>query len=105
MPTVSSRTHSPPAGVPIETVTRVSAGLQSTIGRLIAAGYPELPEAVNALTGVSYAAAFTSGMTRMFFIVALGMFLTALVVLVGMHRGLRATLAVPPMQAEGERPQ
>ena len=44
-------------------------------------------------------------MTRMFFIVALGMFLTALVVLVGMHRGLRATLAVPPMQAEGERPQ
>ena len=84
------------AGVPVETVTRVSEGLESTIGRLLAAGYPELPEAVDALTGVSYSAAFTSGMTQMFLIVAMGMFLTALVVFVGMHRGLRATLVEPP---------
>jgi hypothetical protein len=62
---------------------------------LVAAGYPELPETVKALTGVSYSASFTSGMTRMFFLAAIAMFITALVILVGMHRGLRASLVVP----------
>jgi MFS family permease len=83
------------AGVSSETIARVTGGLQSMAGRLVAAGYPELPDTVKAVTGVSYAAAFTSGMTRMFFMVAIAMFITALVILVGMHRGLRATLAVP----------
>jgi hypothetical protein len=83
------------AGVSSETVARISSGLQSTWARLVAAGYPELPERVKALTGVSYAAAFTTGMTRMFFLAAIAMFITALVIFVGMHRGLRATLVVP----------
>jgi MFS family permease len=80
-------------GVSPETVSRVSAILQTTSSRLIAAGYPGLPDAVEAVTGVSYSGAFTSGMTRMFLMVAVTMFLTALVVFVGMRRGLRASLA------------
>jgi MFS family permease len=83
------------AGVSAETVTRVSSGLQTAWTRLIAAGYPELPDAIKSLTGVSYSDAFTSGMTQAFFLVAIAMFATALVMLVGMRRGLRATLAVP----------
>ena len=52
------------AGVSAETVTNVSNGLQDFWSRMVAAGYPGLPDAVEALTGVSYAEAFTSGMTR-----------------------------------------
>jgi len=85
------------AGVSAEVVAGVSRGLQSVSTRLIAAGYPQLPDAVQALTGVSYANAFTSGMTRMFLLVAVSMFVTALVILAGMHRGLRATLDAPPL--------
>ena len=62
---------------------------------MVAAGYPGLPDTVKSLTGVSYAEAFTSGMTKMFFIVAIATLITALVVLVGMRRGLQATWAVP----------
>jgi len=83
------------AGVSADTVARISAELANPISRLLVAGYPGLPEAVTAVTGVSYANAFTSGMTTMFFFVAIAMFGTALVVFFGMHRGLRATFAVP----------
>ena len=38
-------------------------------------------------------------MTRMFFLAGIAMFIAALVILVGMHRGLRATL-VEPMAAD-----
>jgi hypothetical protein len=86
------------AGVPAETVSRISEGLQDAASRLAAAGYPELPETVNALTGVSYADAFTSGMATMFLMVSVTMFLTALAMLVGMRRGLRASL-VPQSSA------
>ncbi len=83
------------AGVSSDTVARVSAGLANPVSRLLVAGYPGLPEAVKSLTGVSYANAFTSGMTAMFFLVAIAMFGTAIVMFFGMHRGLRATFAVP----------
>lgn len=83
------------AGVSADTVTSVSNGLQDFWSRMVAAGYPGLPDTVKSLTGVSYAEAFTSGMTRMFFIVAIATLITAFVVLVGMRRGLQATWAVP----------
>lgn len=89
------------AGVSADVVASVSVGLQSVSTRLIAAGYPALPAAVTALTGVSYANAFTSGMTRMFFLVGIGMLVTALVMLLGMRRGLRATFAVPAAEGNG----
>ena len=51
--------------------------------------------AITRLTSVSYANAFTIGMTRMFFPVAIAIFITALVLDAGMRRGLHASLAVP----------
>ena len=88
------------AGVPADTVTQVSAALQNISARLIATIYPELPEAVTKLTGVSYANAFTSGMTQMFFVVAIWMFITALALYIGMRRGLRASFVVPPQETQ-----
>jgi hypothetical protein len=84
------------AGVSEQTVASISSGLQNFWSRLVAAGYPNLPDAVKALTGVSYAEAFTSGMAKMFSLVAVAMFVTALVVFAGMRRGLRATWVVLP---------
>ena len=89
------------AGVSADTVARVSAGLANPVSRLLVAGYPGLPEEVKSLTGVSYANAFTSGMTAMFFIVAIVMFGTAILMFFAMHRGLRATFAAP---LDGEVP-
>ncbi len=90
------------AGVSAEAVTSVTSGLANPVSRLVAAGYPGLPEAVTALTGVSYANAFTSGMTRMFFMVAIAMLITALVMFLSMHRGLRATFAAPVADSSKE---
>lgn len=83
------------AGVPASIVANVTSGLESTIVRLMVAPYPELPPAIAALTGISYADSFTSGMTRMFLMVAIATFLTALVIFVGMRRGLRILIAEP----------
>jgi hypothetical protein len=87
------------AGVPAETVTQVSAALQNISARLIATIYPALPETVTKLTGVSYASAYTNGMTQMFFVVAIGMFITALALYIGMRRGLRASF-IPPQETQ-----
>ena len=84
------------AGVPASIVASVATGMESVATRLMVAPYPELPPAIAALTGISYANAFTSGMTRMYVIVAVAMFLTAVVIHVGMRRGARDTLAEPP---------
>jgi hypothetical protein len=51
--------------------------------------------AIAKLTSVSYANSFTGGITRMFFLIVITMFITALVLYVEMRRGLRASLAVP----------
>jgi MFS transporter, DHA2 family, multidrug resistance protein len=83
------------AGVPADIVTRLSGILQDTSARLAAAAYPHLPEAVTTLTRSAYEQAFTSGMTQMYFLVGIMMFLAALVLFIGMRRGLRATLAIP----------
>ena len=83
------------AGVPAGVVARVSVTLQNFLGRLTASAYPKLPETVTQLTGVSYDAAFTGGMTQMFFWVGIAMFIVALAMYVGMHRGLRASMAQP----------
>jgi hypothetical protein len=88
------------AGVPAETVSRISAALSDMLLRLVANVYPQLPETVTQLTGVSYAEGFTSGMTRMFFWVALAMFVSALLLFFGMHRGVRASAAVPLVKDE-----
>jgi MFS family permease len=90
------------AGVPAETLSRLSAALQNVVARLLAAGYPELPEAATVATSVQYANAFTSGMTVAFFLASLVMFVTALVMLLGMHRGLAAAMIVPPDVAGDE---
>jgi MFS transporter, DHA2 family, multidrug resistance protein len=88
------------AGVSPETVSSISAALNDLLLRLVATVYPQLPETVTQLTGVSYAEGFTSGMTRMFFWVALAMFVSALALYFGMHRGVRASAAVPPPVSE-----
>lgn len=74
------------AGVPPDMVARISTALQSMESRLTAARYPRLPDLVATITDVSYGHAFTSGMTRMFLIVAIAMFLTAAAMFVGMRR-------------------
>ena len=74
------------AGIPPDIVAKVVTALESTGTRLLAARYPELPGIVRTLTDVPYANAFTSGMTRMFFVVAIAMFVTALAMFVGMRR-------------------
>jgi hypothetical protein len=74
------------AGVPPEIVAKVVTALESTATRLMVGRYPELPETVRTLTGVPYANAFTSGMTRMFAQVAFMMFLTAIAMFIGMRR-------------------
>lgn len=94
------------AGVPATIVASVVAGLENAGTRLMVLPYPDLPAGISAITGVSYANAFTSGMTRMFLIVAIAMFLTALVILVGMRRGVREKLAEPPTpEAAEENPE
>jgi MFS transporter, DHA2 family, multidrug resistance protein len=90
------------AGVPANVVASITEALQNAWSRLIASGYPELPDQVKSLTGVSYADAFTSGMTKMFFLIAIGMFITALVMLVGMRRGLSATMAPAAAETSGD---
>jgi hypothetical protein len=92
------------AGVPAETIDKISAALQSVWVRLIASGYPELPDQVKSLTGVSYAESFTSGMNAMFLVVAIMMFVSAAVMLIGMQRGLKATMAEPPAAVDSDRP-
>jgi hypothetical protein len=73
------------AGVPADTVTQASAALQNISARLIATIYPELPDEVMKLTGVSYANAFTSGMTQCFRGGDLDV-ITALALYIGMRR-------------------
>ena len=92
------------AGVPADTIDKISAALQSVWGRLIASGYPELPDQVKSLTGVSYAESFTSGMNAMFLVVAIMMFVSAAVMLIGMRRGLKATMAEAPTGVDADRP-
>jgi hypothetical protein len=88
------------AGVSPEVVTSIATTLKDSTARMISTVYPNLPDAVTKLTGVSYAEAYTSGMTQMFFAVAIGMFLTALVLYIGMRRGLRASMAVPLSESD-----
>ncbi|MFZ0529254.1 MAG: MFS transporter [Propionicimonas sp.] len=83
------------AGVPPETVAVIASGLEDTVSRLTTNAYPSLPAEVEALARASYANAFTSGMTQVFAMVAMVMFVMAALMLVGMRRGLRATLAAP----------
>jgi MFS family permease len=90
------------AGVPADTIDKISAALQSVWVRLIASGYPELPDQVKSLTGVSYAESFTSGMDAMFFAVAIMMFVSAAVMLIGMRRGLKATMADPTIDDDSD---
>jgi len=74
------------AGVPPDILAKVVTALESTATRLMVARYPVLPDIIRALTDVPYANAFTSGMTRMFSLVATTMFVTAVVIFVGMRR-------------------
>jgi hypothetical protein len=60
--------------------------MESAAGRLMVSRYPELPDLVRTITSVPYANAFTSGMTRMFLLVAIAMVLTAVAMFVGMRR-------------------
>lgn len=93
------------AGVAPEIVASVVAALESTTARMMASHYPELPAFVQVVTDVPYANAFTSGMIRMFFAVAIGMFLTALVMFFGMRRQPRTTPTAAPASGGREEPE
>jgi len=84
------------AGVSADVINQVMAGLGTTTGRLMVAQYPELPSVVRELTDVSYANAYTSGMTGMFLLVALAMFATALAMFFGMRRQPLPPAVTPP---------
>ena len=73
------------AGVPTGFVSRMAGTLQNFLARLFASAYPNLPEAVTQLTGVSYDNAYTSGMTQMFLWVGIAMFVVALAMYIGMR--------------------
>lgn len=74
------------AGVSPESVDRVATILGDVVNRLLVADYPELPVLVQRLSGVAYSDGFAAGMARMFFIVAIAMFLTALATFFAMTR-------------------
>jgi hypothetical protein len=84
------------AGVSPDVVSEITAGLATTTGRLMVAQYPGLPAVVQGLTDVSYANAFTSGMTSMFGVVAVGMFATAIATFFVMRRQPLPPPTTPP---------
>lgn len=79
------------AGVPEQSVQVVVGLLSDWTARLLLTRYPALPDAVQQLSGVSYAAAFTTGLNGMFAIGAVIMFVTAASVFVGMTRAPAVT--------------
>lgn len=84
------------AGVSEETLMQIKAALPSIFARTASSVYPNVPQAVLDLASAKYDQAFATGMGQMFLVLAGLMFLTAVAIFLGMHRGLRAA-ARPPL--------
>jgi hypothetical protein len=88
------------AGISQSVLSQIKAALPSVFSRAASGEYPNLPQVVLALASAKYDQAFTTGMTETFLLFAGLMFLAALAVFLGMHRGLRAASAPPLMNAD-----
>jgi MFS family permease len=88
------------AGVSASTLSQIKAALPSIFSGTASGEYPNVPQAVLDLASAKYDQAFTTGMGQTLLMTAVLMFLVALAVFLGMHRGLRAAAAPPLMKAE-----
>jgi hypothetical protein len=72
---------------------RIQAMLPSLLNRTVSGDYPNLPPAILELSTMRYDQAFTTSMGQMFLAIALMVFIVAILIYIGMHRNLVATVA------------
>jgi MFS family permease len=76
---------------PAEVIARIQANLAELLARLFTVDLTTLPPQLAEPIGKVYGAAFTAGLTHTFFFLAALLFVTTVLIALGMRSGLRAT--------------
>lgn len=87
---------------PAEVIQSVSAVFQQVFARAIAGDLTRLPEQVAQQVAIGFGDAFTAGMVVTFMLIAIALLASAIAVLVGMNKGLKASFISQPLRMSSQ---